>query len=129
MSGSPRPAGPGSDDICYATTNRQRAVRAIAAESDLVLVAGSANSSNSLRLVETAQRAGTPAYLIDGARGHRARLAGRGRRIVGDHRGRVGAPAVVGQIIEALSGLGVSRGHRAASVATESIRVRRFPRS
>ena len=62
----PAATGPGSDDICYATTNRQQAVRAVAAESDLVLVAGSANSSNSVRLVETAQRAGVPAYLIDG---------------------------------------------------------------
>src|SRR6266702_1319379 len=59
----PTARGPGSDDICYATTNRQRALRAIAADPDLVLVVGSANSSNSLRLVETAQRAGTPAYL------------------------------------------------------------------
>src|SRR5205807_4858093 len=58
---------PGSDDICYATTNRQAAVRAVAAESDVVLVAGSKNSSNSVRLVETCERAGTPAYLIDGA--------------------------------------------------------------
>ncbi len=63
----PAARGPGSDDICYATTNRQRAVRAIAADSDLVLVVGSANSSNSLRLVETVQRAGTPAYLVDSA--------------------------------------------------------------
>ena len=63
----PAATGPGSDDICYATTNRQRAVRAIAAESDLVLVAGSANSSNSQRLVETARRAGAAAYLVDGA--------------------------------------------------------------
>ena len=54
----PAARAPGSDDICYATTNRQQAVRAVAAESDLVLVAGSANSSNSVRLVETAQRAG-----------------------------------------------------------------------
>ena len=76
----PAATGPGSDDICYATTNRQRAVQAIARESDLVLVAGSANSSNSQRLVETAERAGTPAYLVDGAAGHRARLARRARR-------------------------------------------------
>ena len=52
----PAARAPGSDDICYATTNRQQAVRAVAAESDLLLVAGSANSSNSLRLVETAER-------------------------------------------------------------------------
>jgi 4-hydroxy-3-methylbut-2-enyl diphosphate reductase len=56
-----------SDDICYATTNRQDAVRAVAAESDVVLVLGSPNSSNSLRLVEVAQRAGTSAHLIDDA--------------------------------------------------------------
>ena len=59
---------PGSDDICYATTNRQQAIRAVAADADLVLVVGSANSSNSVRLVETAQRAGPPAYLIEDRR-------------------------------------------------------------
>lgn len=61
--------GPGSDDICYATTNRQHAVAQVAAEADLVLVVGSANSSNSVRLVELARRTGTPAYLIDDAAG------------------------------------------------------------
>jgi len=64
----PAARAPGSDDICYATTNRQRAVRAVAAESDLVLVAGSANSSNSVRLVETAERAGTRRTLSTGRR-------------------------------------------------------------
>jgi len=62
----PAARAPGSDDICYATTNRQQAVRAVAGESDLGAGGGSANSSNSVRLVETAQRAGVPAYLIDG---------------------------------------------------------------
>jgi 4-hydroxy-3-methylbut-2-en-1-yl diphosphate reductase len=56
-----------TDDICYATTNRQRAVRAIADESDVVIVVGSTNSSNSLRLVEVSRRCGTPAYLVDDA--------------------------------------------------------------
>jgi 4-hydroxy-3-methylbut-2-enyl diphosphate reductase len=56
-----------TDDICYATTNRQQAVRAIAAESDVIIVLGSTNSSNSLRLVEVAQRCGVPAYLVDDA--------------------------------------------------------------
>ena len=74
----PSMRAPGSDDICYATTNRQAAVRAIAAESDLVLVAGSANSSNSVRLVETCERAGTPAHLIDGAEDIQLELADRG---------------------------------------------------
>jgi len=57
--------GPASDDICYATTNRQAAVREVARESDVVLVVGSRSSSNSLRLVEVAERENTPAYLID----------------------------------------------------------------
>jgi 4-hydroxy-3-methylbut-2-enyl diphosphate reductase len=54
-----------TDDICYATTNRQRAVAAIAADCDVLLVIGSANSSNSMRLIEVANRLGTPAYLVD----------------------------------------------------------------
>ncbi|MQA11263.1 MAG: 4-hydroxy-3-methylbut-2-enyl diphosphate reductase [Pseudonocardiaceae bacterium] len=59
-------ADPPSDDICYATQNRQVAVKAMAAECDLVLVVGSTNSSNSVRLVEVAMQAGaTNAYLID----------------------------------------------------------------
>jgi 4-hydroxy-3-methylbut-2-en-1-yl diphosphate reductase len=58
---------PPSDDICYATTNRQRAVRQLAPQCDLVLVVGSRNSSNSVRLTEIAQNAGTPAELIDDA--------------------------------------------------------------
>jgi 4-hydroxy-3-methylbut-2-enyl diphosphate reductase len=56
---------PGSEDICYATQNRQSAVLELAQESELILVVGSANSSNSRRLVEVAQTAGVPAYLID----------------------------------------------------------------
>jgi 4-hydroxy-3-methylbut-2-en-1-yl diphosphate reductase len=59
--------GPSSSDICYAATNRQAAVAAIAAESDVVLVVGSANSSNSAALVAVARAHGTPAYLIDDA--------------------------------------------------------------
>ena len=81
-----------TDDICYATTNRQQAVRAIAAESDVVLVLGSANSSNSLRLVEVAERAGTPAHLVDDATEHPARVAGR-RADGRHHRRRVRAAA------------------------------------
>ncbi|MCI0511112.1 4-hydroxy-3-methylbut-2-enyl diphosphate reductase [Chromohalobacter marismortui] len=59
--------GPRKDDICYATQNRQDAVRELASESGLVLVVGSPNSSNSNRLRELAERTGTPAYLIDTA--------------------------------------------------------------
>ena len=60
-------AGPKAEDICYATSNRQAAVKAIASECDLVLVIGAPNSSNSLRLVEVAERLGKPARLIQRA--------------------------------------------------------------
>ena len=58
---------PPSDDICYATQNRQQAVKRVAASAQLVLVVGSVNSSNSVRLVEVAQEAGATAYLVDSA--------------------------------------------------------------
>ncbi len=63
----PSIGGPRKDDICYATQNRQDAVKQLASECDLVLVVGSPNSSNSNRLRELSERMGTPAYLIDGA--------------------------------------------------------------
>ena len=63
----PQMLGPRNDDICYATQNRQDAVRELARECDLVLVVGSPNSSNSNRLRELAERDGVEAYLIDGA--------------------------------------------------------------
>jgi len=59
--------GPKHDDICYATQNRQMAVRELAAKTELVLVVGSVNSSNSNRLKELAERQGVTSYLIDGA--------------------------------------------------------------
>src|SRR5215218_3861495 len=61
----PNITGPRTDDICYATTNRQAAVRQMAAECDLVLVIGSRNSSNSNRLVEVAREYGADSHLID----------------------------------------------------------------
>ena len=63
----PQIVGPKAEDICYATSNRQAAVKQIAPQSDLVLVIGAPNSSNSLRLVEVAVRCGTPARLIQRA--------------------------------------------------------------
>ncbi|CCV31010.1 TPA: 4-hydroxy-3-methylbut-2-enyl diphosphate reductase [Yersinia enterocolitica] len=63
----PKIVGPRKDDICYATTNRQEAVRNLANDADVVLVVGSKNSSNSNRLAELAQRMGKAAYLIDSA--------------------------------------------------------------
>jgi 4-hydroxy-3-methylbut-2-enyl diphosphate reductase len=61
----PRIVGPSKDDICYATQNRQEAVRDLVPEADVVLVLGSRNSSNSQRLAELARSAGKPAHLID----------------------------------------------------------------
>ncbi|RJL26738.1 4-hydroxy-3-methylbut-2-enyl diphosphate reductase [Pectobacterium polaris] len=61
----PQIVGPRKDDICYATTNRQEAVRHLSDKADVVFVVGSKNSSNSNRLAELAQRAGKAAYLID----------------------------------------------------------------
>jgi len=116
----PAVRAPGSDDICYATTNRQAAVRAVAAESDLVLVAGSANSSNSVRLVETCERAGTPAHLIDGAADIQLGWL-TGVSTIGLTAGASAPPAVVEEIISALSGLGpLSVSERVTT--TESIR-------
>jgi 4-hydroxy-3-methylbut-2-enyl diphosphate reductase len=65
----PAIAAPHKEDICYATTNRQEAVKEVAARSQVLLVLGSANSSNSVRLAEVARRAGSAAYLIDDADG------------------------------------------------------------
>ena len=63
----PAIVGPKHDDICYATQNRQDAVKELARHSDLLLVVGSVNSSNSNRLRELAEKRGVPAYLVDGA--------------------------------------------------------------
>ena len=60
----PAITGPRGEDICYATSNRQEAVKAIAGECDRLIVIGAPNSSNSLRLVEVAERLGTPAHLV-----------------------------------------------------------------
>ena len=68
----PHIVGPAKDDICYATQNRQEAVKALTAAADVVLVLGSQNSSNSQRLAEIAATLGKPAYLIDGPQEIRA---------------------------------------------------------
>jgi 4-hydroxy-3-methylbut-2-en-1-yl diphosphate reductase len=93
--------GPSSADICYATTNRQDAVRDVARDADLVLVVGSPNSSNSVRLVETARRMGTPAHLIDDASDLRAEWL-EGARVVGVSAGASAPPRLVDEVVEAL---------------------------
>lgn len=96
---------PKKSDICYATQNRQDAVKVMAPESDLVLVVGSANSSNSNRLREVAERKGIPAYLIDGAEAiDPAWLIGRSR--IGITAGASAPELLVQQVIERLKALG-----------------------
>jgi 4-hydroxy-3-methylbut-2-enyl diphosphate reductase len=64
----PHIESPPKEDICYATTNRQEAVRVLAEQADLLIVLGSQNSSNSRRLMELGESSGTPAHLIDDVR-------------------------------------------------------------
>ncbi|MGB5835294.1 MAG: 4-hydroxy-3-methylbut-2-enyl diphosphate reductase [Thiohalocapsa sp.] len=77
----PHMQGPKKSDICYATQNRQDAVRDLASRADLVLVVGSANSSNSNRLRELAEKHGKPAYLIDGPDDIQREWIGDGSRV------------------------------------------------
>ncbi|PWC16813.1 4-hydroxy-3-methylbut-2-enyl diphosphate reductase [Brenneria corticis] len=101
----PRIIGPRKDDICYATTNRQEAVRNLATEADVVLVVGSRNSSNSNRLAELAQRAGKSAYLIDAAADiQESWLSGITR--VGVTAGASAPDILVQQVIKRLQALG-----------------------
>jgi 4-hydroxy-3-methylbut-2-enyl diphosphate reductase len=101
----PRIVGPASDDICYATQNRQDAVRALAPECDVVLVVGSRNSSNSLRLVEVAERAGTSARLVDDeTEVDPAWLVN--RRTVGLTAGASAPERLVARVLDALAVLG-----------------------
>jgi 4-hydroxy-3-methylbut-2-enyl diphosphate reductase len=101
----PKLSTPARDDICYATTNRQRAIRAIAAETELVLVVGSVNSSNSLRLVEVAERQGTAAHLVEDAGEVDLRWLAGVRRI-GISAGASAPPNLVDELVDALAGLG-----------------------
>lgn len=109
----PKIMGPRKDDICYATQNRQDAVKQLALENDLVLVVGSPNSSNSNRLRELAERCGSDAYLIDGAADiDESWLLG--KRGVGITAGASAPEVLVQAVVERLQSLG-------ADVATEAI--------
>jgi 4-hydroxy-3-methylbut-2-enyl diphosphate reductase len=97
--------GPRNDDICYATQNRQDAVRELTRECDLVLVVGSPNSSNSNRLRELAEREGVEAHLIDGAAEIDPRWL-EGRRHVGVTAGASAPDVLVHGVLERLRALG-----------------------
>src|SRR5256714_6286517 len=95
----PSIVGPRTDDICYATTNRQAAVKQMAAECDLVLVIGSQNSSNSKRLVEVARDYGADSHLIDNAGQVRDEWL-EGKRVVGITSGASAPEELVQRLVE-----------------------------
>jgi 4-hydroxy-3-methylbut-2-en-1-yl diphosphate reductase len=95
----PNITGPRTDDICYATTNRQAAVKQMAAQCDLVLVIGSRNSSNSQRLVDVARAAGAAAHLIDNESQVREEWL-TGVRVVGISSGASAPELLVARLVE-----------------------------
>ncbi len=101
----PAIVGPRKDDICYATTNRQEAVRVLAQDAEVVLVVGSKNSSNSNRLAELAQRAGRLAKLIDSADDIQPEWVS-GVTCIGVTAGASAPDILVQQVIERLKALG-----------------------
>ncbi|MDQ8707281.1 4-hydroxy-3-methylbut-2-enyl diphosphate reductase [Streptomyces sp. LHD-70] len=99
--------GPGTDDICFASQNRQDAVKAVVPESDLFLVVGSRNSSNSLRMVEVAERLGVTSYLVpDVTEFDESWLEG--VSVVGVSAGASAPEILVDQLIERLADFGYS---------------------
>ena len=116
----PALVGPRTGDICYATTNRQRAIQQVARESDLVLVLGSENSSNSARLAEVAAAEGVPAHLVEDAGAVELSWL-RGARRIGVSAGASAPPALVHDLVTALSGLGPVR-LRPATEIEENVR-------
>ena len=101
----PALASPRKEDICYATQNRQDAVKQLLAECDVLIVVGSSTSSNSNRLRELADRAGVPGYLVDGPDDLRAEWF-EGRRAVGVTAGASAPEILVQRVIERLRGWG-----------------------
>ncbi len=102
----PKIVGPRTDDICYATTNRQAAVKQIAGSCDVMLVIGSRNSSNSVRLVEVARDCGTEAHLIDKADEVREEWL-QDRRVVGISSGASAPENLVEELVEFFRARGV----------------------
>jgi 4-hydroxy-3-methylbut-2-en-1-yl diphosphate reductase len=103
----PNIVGPRTDDICYATTNRQAAVKQMASSCDLLLVIGSRNSSNSVRLVEVARDCGTDAHLIDNAGEVREEWLD-GVRVLGISSGASAPENLVQELVELFRARGVS---------------------
>jgi 4-hydroxy-3-methylbut-2-enyl diphosphate reductase len=100
--------GPKRDDICYATQNRQDAVKTLAKQCDVVIVVGSPNSSNSNRLREVAQNQGVPAYMVDNAGELKTEWLA-GKQCVGITAGASAPEILVQQVIDRLKTLGAER--------------------
>ena len=98
-------AGPKKDDICYATQNRQDAVKFMAPQCDVVIVVGSPNSSNSNRLREVSENMGVPAYLVDSAADLRPEWVA-GKRRIGITAGASAPEVLVNELIARLKALG-----------------------
>jgi 4-hydroxy-3-methylbut-2-enyl diphosphate reductase len=103
----PRIVGPKKDDICYATQNRQDAVKFMAPQCDVVIVVGSPNSSNSNRLREVSENMGVPAYLVDSADDLRPEWVA-GKRRVGITAGASAPEVLVHELIARLKALGAA---------------------
>jgi 4-hydroxy-3-methylbut-2-enyl diphosphate reductase len=103
----PKIKGPRTDDICYATQNRQDAVKQLALECDLVLVVGSPNSSNSNRLRELAERCGAESYLIDSASDIEVTWL-HNKKAIGVTAGASAPEILVREVVSALEGFGAS---------------------
>jgi 4-hydroxy-3-methylbut-2-enyl diphosphate reductase len=111
----PEIQGPKKDDICYATQNRQDAVKQLAAECDLILVVGSQNSSNSTRLQELATKVGIPSFLIDGAHEIKQHWL-EGKQKVGVTAGASAPDILVRQVVEKLKEWGGETVHEADGI-------------
>ncbi|MGE0558277.1 MAG: 4-hydroxy-3-methylbut-2-enyl diphosphate reductase [Burkholderiales bacterium] len=103
----PKIVGPKKDDICYATQNRQDAIKALARRCDVVIVVGSPNSSNSNRLREVAEQQGVPAYMVDNAGELQAAWVA-GKSCVGVTAGASAPEVLVQAVVERLRGLGAN---------------------
>jgi 4-hydroxy-3-methylbut-2-enyl diphosphate reductase len=115
----PRIVGPKRDDICYATQNRQDAVKFMAPQCDLVIVVGSPNSSNSNRLREVSENMGVPAYLVDSAADLRPEWIA-GKRRIGITAGASAPEVLVDELIARLKALG-AQSVRPLEGITESV--------
>jgi 4-hydroxy-3-methylbut-2-enyl diphosphate reductase len=103
----PKIVGPKKDDICYATQNRQDAIKILAQRCDVVIVVGSPNSSNSNRLREVAEQLGVPAYMVDNATELQPEWVD-GKKIVGVTAGASAPEVLVQEVVDRLRTLGAS---------------------